>query len=172
MKLKRCIKSRGLPAGYLLIEALVYISVVVALLGVGYVALYKSMKQSVALRRGAEDVSRAMHACERWRQDVRNASVIRPGSQNSNEVLMEGQARTNSYLFSGTNILRRTGSGPWTVLLPDVKASEMEPCRLGEAQGWRWNFEVKSRTGSSRIRPLFTSTAVPRPINAGPQSSQ
>src|ERR1019366_10279726 len=53
--------------GYLLIEALVYIGVVAALLGVAYAAAYRSIDRSIALRRSADDITSALHAGERWR---------------------------------------------------------------------------------------------------------
>ena len=60
--------------GYLLIEALVYIAVVVTLLGVAYAAMYRCVDRSFALRRNADDITSALHAGERWRADVRAAT--------------------------------------------------------------------------------------------------
>ena len=59
---------------YLLIECLVYISVLFLLLGAGYVALDRCIDHSVVLRRTADDISNALHAGERWRADVRAAN--------------------------------------------------------------------------------------------------
>ena len=60
--------------GYLLIEALVYIGVVAALLGVAYAAAYRCIDRSIALRRNANDITSALHAGERWRANVRAAT--------------------------------------------------------------------------------------------------
>jgi hypothetical protein len=69
-------RSAALDAGqpgYLLIEALVYFAVIVALLGTGYAAMYRCIDSSIALRRNAEDIANALHAGERWRADERAA---------------------------------------------------------------------------------------------------
>src|SRR3974390_2364880 len=61
--------------GYLLTEALVYIGLIFVLLGVAYAGLYRFIDNSVLLTRSAEDITRAMHAGERWRADIRSASA-------------------------------------------------------------------------------------------------
>src|SRR4029077_12950063 len=56
--------------GYLLTEALVYIGLLFVILGVGYLAMDRSIDNSVLLRRNADDIANALHAGERWRADV------------------------------------------------------------------------------------------------------
>src|ERR1041384_5004380 len=69
-----CISGRGSRVqGYLMVEALVYIGVVFVVLGVGYAALYRCIDNSAVMRRTANDITKAMHAGERWRADVRAA---------------------------------------------------------------------------------------------------
>src|SRR5512137_1852725 len=67
--------KHGRLAGYLLTEALVYISVVVVILGIGYAAMYRSIRYSLDLRRSAEDISKALNVGERWRDDIRAANI-------------------------------------------------------------------------------------------------
>src|SRR5438105_12099409 len=63
-------------AGYMLVEALVYIGLSFLLLGVGFAAMYRCIDNSVGLRRSSDDITSALHAGERWRADVRAA--VRP----------------------------------------------------------------------------------------------
>ncbi len=158
--------SRGSRA-YLMIEALVYIAVIVALLGAGYAAMYRCIDSSLALRRNADDIANALHAGERWRADVRAAaSQIRVEDTDAGQLLYLESARGPAvYRFSTNAIFRRLGEGPWVRLLPNVKSSSMAADRREHVTAWRWELELATRTQGSvkpgRVRPLFTFVAVP-----------
>jgi hypothetical protein len=153
--------------GYLLIEALVYIGVVAALLGVGYCAMYRCIDRSIALRRNADDITSALHAGERWRADVRTAtSQVRVENTDEGQILhLEGPGTTVAYRYATNTISRRIGEGPWLRLLPNVKSSAMTADPRNSVTPWRWELELQTRTTASvkpgRIRPLFTFLAVP-----------
>jgi type II secretory pathway pseudopilin PulG len=153
--------------GYLLVEALVYIGVVVVLLGVAYSAMYRSIDRSIALRRNADDITSALHAGERWRADVRAAAnQVRLEDTDAGQLLyLEGPSTTVVYSFATNAISRRVGTGPWVRLLPNAKSSTMSADRREYVTVWRWELELQTRaTGSvrpGRIRPLFTFLAVP-----------
>ena len=67
--------SRGqAPAGYLLIECLVYMSVIVVVIGLGFGAFYVCWDRSKALYYATDDINAALHAGERWRADIRSAT--------------------------------------------------------------------------------------------------
>ena len=157
--------SRGNRA-YLLIEALVYISVVFVLLGAGYAAMYRCIDSSIALRRNADDITSALHAGERWRADVRSAnSRVRLEDTAAGQFLyLEGANREVVYCFSTNGISRRLGAGTWVRLLPNVKSSTMQPDPREYVTAWRWELELQPRTTGSvkpgRVRPLFTFIAV------------
>ena len=154
--------------GYLLIEALVYIGVIVVLLGVAYSATYRCIDRSIALRRNADDITSALHAGERWRADVRAAaSQVRLEDTDAGQLLhLDGPSTAVVYSFATNAISRRVGTGPWVRLLPNVKSSTMTADRREYVTAWRWELELQTRqTGSakpSRIRPLFTFLAVPQ----------
>jgi hypothetical protein len=157
---------------YLLIEALVYISLVFVLLGLGYAAMYRCVDSSLALRRNADDIASALHAGERWRADVRSASNQVRLEDTSDGQLLHLKGATNEVVYhSATNaIFRRAGEGPWVRLLPNVKSSTMKSDPRQYATAWCWELELATRTQGSvkpaRIRPLFTFIAVPeRPLN-------
>ena len=155
------------PRGYLLIEALVYIGVVAALLGVAYAASYRCIDRSIALRRNADDITSALHAGERWRADVRAAtSPVRLEPTAAGQLLyLEGAAGTVAYRFSTNALTRRLGTGTWVRLLANVKSSTMSPDPRQHVTAWRWELELQPRAQGSvkpgRVRPLFTFIAVP-----------
>jgi hypothetical protein len=156
---------RAAGAGFALVEALVYISVVCVVLGVAFVALYRSIDHTRALRRNADDITRALHAGERWRADVR-AAATRIWTDPTNTVLhLDGPRGKTAYRFDDDAVCRRVGDGPWVRLLPNVKSSVMEPDRRQKITAWRWELEFKPQiTGAvkpGRVRPLFTFLAVP-----------
>lgn len=159
--------SRPTQRGYLLIEALVYIAVIVVLFGAGYAAMYRCVDSSIALRRNADDITSALHAGERWRADVRAATrPVRVETTLSGQFLyLEGAAGTVAYRFSTNAITRRLGMGPWVRLLPNVRSSTMSADQRQQVTAWRWELELQPRpTGSikpGRVRPLFTFIAVP-----------
>ena len=162
------IGNPGSERGYLLAECLVYLSVVFVLLGSGYVALYRCMDNSVALRRSADDIADALHAGERWRADVRSAAgQVRLEKTSTDQIILLSNPRGEvGYRFSSGVLYRRMGPGPWAPLLTSVKSSVMEPDPRQNVTAWRWELELQPRGKGSakpgRFRPLFTFIAATR----------
>jgi hypothetical protein len=157
----------GGQRAYLLIEALVYIAVIVALLGAGYAAMYRCVDSSIALRRNADDITSALHAGERWRADVR-AATSQPRVENTDDgqlLSLEGTRGTVVYRFTTNAVFRSVSGGPWAHVLEHVKASTMAPDKRENVTAWRWELELQPRAYGSakpgRLRPLFTFLAVP-----------
>jgi hypothetical protein len=153
-------------AGYMLTEALVYIGLLVVVLAVGYQAMYRCVYNSVVLRRNAEDISRALHAGERWRADIRTAdqSVRVETAGDAHLIYLLGASRQVAYRFADSTLSRRLGSGPWVQVLDRVKATSFEADPRRNISVWRWELELqpqsKANIKASRIRPLFTFLAV------------
>ncbi len=153
----------------MLIEALVYISAVFVLLGVGMIAMYRCIDNSLVLRRNADDIARAMHTGERWRADVRSATNIISVREEGAEVLrLEGATRQVEYRYAEGAVYRRLGSGPWARVLEQVKASAMHLENRPRVTGWTWDLELQPRhrgaVAATRMRPLFTFIAVPHAV--------
>ena len=153
--------------GYLMLEALVYIAVVLALLGVAYAAMYRFVDRSYALKRNADDIVAALHAGERWRADIR-ATTRPPELLYTNTVQILRLESTNGpvvYRFATNAVTRRVGGSAWQRLLPNVKASNMAADPRQHVTAWRWELELQTKAQASakpgRIRPLFTFLAVP-----------
>ena len=152
---------------YLLTEALVYIGLVFVLLGVAYAGLYRFVDNSVLLRRYSEDISRAMHAGERWRADIRSATAgIRLDPDPEGEVLHLRTSRGEiAYTARQDAVLRRVNSGSWVKVLHSVKASSMRADAHSNVTAWRWELELRPQSKGvlkpGRVKPLFTFIAAP-----------
>ena len=161
-------RPRASHRGYLMIEALVYIGLVFVLLGVAYDGLYRFIDNTVVLSRNADDVSRAVHAGERWRTDVRSATLgIRIETNATAQVLYcvtpQGEI---GYTAHDSAVFRRVGAGPWVRFLNRVNGSTMMADVQPNVIGWRWELELSPQTKGTiregRVRPLFTFLAIPR----------
>ena len=158
----RC--CRPARAAYLMAEALVYISVVVVVLGAGYIAMHKCLSNAVALRRAADDISSAVHAGERWRADVRGAAGQIRREQDGGEVVfvLNGRGGERCWRFGTGTVYRRVEGGPWVPVVRNVLSSTMEADARKEVTAWRWELELKPRSKVRRMLPLFTFVAVPQ----------
>jgi hypothetical protein len=159
--------TRPRSSGFALLEALVYIGLVIMLLGAGYLALYRCIDNSFALRRSAEDIARALRLGEVWRADVRAASgdVRVENGAGEQTLLLPGGRRSVTYRFAAGALFRKVGEAPWVRLLDHIKASTMEADHRRTVVAWRWELELQPQSKASvkapRIRPLFTFLAVP-----------
>ena len=159
-------KSAGGRAGYMLVEVLVYISLVFFLLGIAYFALDRCINHSIALRRNADQISSALYLGERWRADVRAASQARLENGPEGPVVrLDGKQGERAYRFADGIVFRRVGQGPWARVLEGVRSSAMMTDPRAKVTAWRWELELEPRGKASvkpaRVRPLFTFLAVP-----------
>ena len=148
----------------MLIEMLIYMSVLLVVMAVGYAAFYRCLDRSTALRRSADDIAHTLQAGERWRADVRAA--LRPIQLETNaaeQILqLPGPRGGISYRFATNTVFRRVGDNAWSRVLGNVEASSFQPDPRGNVEAWRWELELQTRAKRiSRIRPLFTFLAVP-----------
>jgi hypothetical protein len=151
-------------SGIMLVDCLVYGSVLLILLGVAYAALYRCSENSAMLRRNTEDVTMALKAGERWRADVRAArGLIRSSmADDGTEVVLPCPRDDVSYRFATNSVSRRVGNGGWNSLLPSVASSIMASENRTNLTAWRWELELKPRSKRPvHLRPLFTFIAVP-----------
>jgi hypothetical protein len=153
--------------GYLLMEALVYIGLVVVVLGTAFAVAYRCIDNAVVLRRNAEDVTATLSAGERWRADIRNATaspVVETGTDGQTLRLPNAKGDV-LYRFENDTVERKTGEQNWIRLLSNVKSSSMHPDPRQKVTAWTWEVEllprVKGYNKPGRVRPLFTFVAVP-----------
>jgi hypothetical protein len=141
---------------------MVYIGVYAVVLGVALIAFYRCFDNMKGLRRNADDITRALHAGELWRDDVRLATSAIQFIESGQTFRIPQLNREVSYQFSDTEILRKTSTdAPWLVLLSKVQSSKMEADAREQVKAWRWELELQPARRTARLRPLFTFVAVP-----------
>jgi hypothetical protein len=152
-------------AGLLLGECLIYIAVWSVLLGLAFATFYRVLDNATKLRRSAADITRALHAGERWREDIRQAtgSIQLEGVEGAVEQALHVPQTSGEviYFFTGTNVLRRTRpDAPWLEALGGVKTSRMIRDVRERVVAWRWELELKTTAKKIDLRPLFSVQAV------------
>ena len=166
MKLPPSISRARTQAGYLLIECLVYLSVLLVILGLGLGAFYVCWDYSKALHYATDDINAALHAGERWRTDIRNAT-----GKITVETTAEGERLriphgTNEliYNFNAGEVRRQIASSGFSeLLLPKVKVSQMVTEKRGPVAAWRWEVELTPRRKETHLPLLFTFEAAAKP---------
>lgn len=149
--------------GMALIELLVYMSVLLVLMGVGYAAFYRCLDNTTALRQSSDDIVNALHAGEDWRGDVRKAARVRLDSTPAEQILhLFGPHGEVDYRFAANAVSRRIGDNPWSPFLSRVQSTAFVSDSRRDVTAWRWELELQPhKKRISRIRPLFTFIAVP-----------
>jgi hypothetical protein len=169
----RTARQNAKAGGYLIVETLVYLGVLLIIMGVAYAVLYRCIDNCVVLHRDADAVSRALHAGERWRADVRLADRgVRLETGPEGQILrLEGSRHQVEYRYENGELYRRMDAGPWSRVMERLKSSVMESDSRPDVKAWRWELELqpeaKGSVKASRVRPLFTFLAVP-PASTAP----
>ena len=150
----RCLFARGI----LLLDLLVYMSLVAVILTLTAVVFDRFLDQSAALRRNISDIDRALKAGERWRADVRSA-IAAP--QVAGNAMIIPQAGGDLIYELGTNVTRiQPASEIKERILTGVRSNQMILEQRTHAAIWRWEVELDQRRKTARVRPLFTFMAV------------
>ncbi len=147
-------KRRG---GYMLIECLVYITVLAVVLDLAYGAYYRCQLNSVNLRRNAEDIVITVRAGERWRANIRVATA--PPKLEGNKLVVPQATGEVVYEFVDNTMWRQDGTARIAVLRR-LRASTMQADMRSRGTSWRWEVELMAEKKTPRFRPLFTFTAV------------
>jgi len=153
-------------AGYLLIESLVYLSVFAVLLGLGLGAFYVCWDHSKALHSATDDITAALHAGERWRADIRQATGTITGETTAAGARLRIPCGTNViiYRFQTGEIHRQAAAAGFSeLLLAQVKTSEMVMETRGPATAWRWELQLTPRRPETRLPLAFTFEAATPP---------
>ncbi|MCL4788746.1 MAG: hypothetical protein KJ070_18460 [Verrucomicrobia bacterium] len=150
--------------GILLLECVVYLGVLMVILAVGGTAFYLCWDNARDLRRNADDITRTVRAGERWRADIRSATgpIVVQAEPDGEVVRIPSGTNEILYAFNFGAVGRKLASADdWTILLPRVKSSHMQPDDRTHVQAWRWELELTPGRKKPGVRPLFTFQAVP-----------
>jgi hypothetical protein len=162
MKLRSSISRDRARTGYLLIECLIYLSMLVVVISLGLGAFYICWDYSKALHYATDDITAALHAGERWRADIRNATgKITVATTAEGERLRIPQG-TNEliYSFSAGEVHRQLASSGFSeLLLLKVATSQMVTETRGPVAAWRWEVELTPRRKETHLSLRFTFEA-------------
>lgn len=150
------------PSGLMLLDLMVYISLVGLVLILTAVVFNTGLSQSTALRRNINDIERAMNAGERWRADVRAATgPVRTETREGRSAFVIPQAGGVVAYEVWTNQVRRVVGERRELVLNSIRSARMLEEKREFASAWRWEIELSQRRKTPRVRPLFTFIAVP-----------
>lgn len=155
-----------LAPGFTLIECLAYLGLFALFIVLVITTFFRARDGSDALRRNADDVTRALHAGERWREDVRTASApARLVTENGQTWLaLPHGTNTTVYTHFQNTVWRQSHTNdPWLPVLTRVATSRMEPDARQHVAAWRWEVELQVKDEQKRTKPSFTFLAVPPP---------
>lgn len=146
-----------------LIECLVYISVFALVMFLAMQLFFQTRDSADRLRRNADDLTRALHAGELWREDVRAATASPRVVTENGQMWLAIQRGTNMVVythFKDTVWRQSDTNAPWTRALAGVRASRMEPDARAHVTAWRWELELAVKDERKKTRPLFTFLTV------------
>ena len=162
MKLHPHISRAKGHAGIMLVECIVYIAVFLILSGVAMGTFYLCWDHSKALISATDDISSALHAGERWRADVREATgTITVETTASGEIMEIPEGETEVvYRFDSGQVQRQTGSASFNPFrLTKVMSSEMKTDVRGGVTAWCWELQLAQRRKETHLPLLFTFEA-------------
>lgn len=145
-----------------LIECLVYMSLLAVVMALSMQVFFQSRESSDQLRRHADEITRMLHAGERWRDDVRSATAplhLRVTDYQTWLTIPRGKNLTVYTIFKSGVWRQEHGGAAWTPTLAAVKLSRMEPDVRAHVSAWRWEVELPSKD-SKQTKPRFTFLAV------------
>lgn len=150
-------------AGLMLVECIVYIACLFVVIGAATAVFIQVLDYTRGLRRNADDITRVLHAGERWREDIRTATgrpVLEPGSGGWALHIPRASGGITWMFVSHTVARCDDKSGRCETLLPAVKDTVMSREARKQVGAWRWELELPSRLRAVRVRPVFTFSAV------------
>ena len=161
--MKLGVARRRKEAGILLLECLVYMSILALLLGFAFTAFWHFQTQSIYLRRNVEDISRALHAGEQWRDDIHKSAQVEVLQEEKSTIYRLAQPEHEIlYSFAGGSVWRKElPEGQWIKWLQNVNSSEMRVEQGAFTSAWIWELELKTAQKTVRLKPLFSFVAVP-----------
>lgn len=150
-------------AGVSLIECLAYIGLFALLIALVMTTFFRGRDGADALRRDANDITRALHAGERWREDVRTATATPHLVTENGQTWLALPHGTNvtGYKHSDQTLWRQAHTNqPWQPALTRVLSSRMTAETRQHVTAWRWEVELPLKDAKRQTKPLFTFLAV------------
>lgn len=150
-------------SAFTLIECLAYIGLFALFIVLVMTTFFRARDAAFALRRNADEVTRALHAGERWREDVRTATAApRLVTENGQTWLaLPRGTNTTVYAHFQNTVWRQSHTNQtWQPVLTRVQTSRMDADARQHVGAWRWEVELQLKDEKKRTKPLFTFLAV------------
>ena len=158
--------------GILLIECLIYIGTFTVIMLVAMQMFYQSRENSDRLRRHSDSITRALHAGEVWREEIRSAAASPHIVSHPSQTWLAIPQATNVVLYTHFKdaIWKQSHEGArWILVLAGVTGSRMESDARKHVIAWRWDLELVIKGKRKKTRPTFTFLSVP---SSGQQEKQ
>ncbi len=107
-----------------------------------------------------------MHAGERWRADIRNATgkITVEATPAGEQLRIPRGTDELIYSFNAGEVRRQIAASNFSeLLLPRGSVSQMVTETRGPAAAWRWELELTPRRKETRLPLLFTFEAAAKP---------
>jgi hypothetical protein len=156
-------KIKGHRRGFMLIEALVYLSLVFVIAGGAMVLALKLTEHSKRLKNKTNLIAKTLQIGEIWRKEIRNAEgeIQQREADGLRELRIPTEAGDVFYVHLDDSLWRVESENPEPVLLIDkIQNSKMVRETRGDVTVWRWEIELPSRREVARVKPHFTFQAV------------
>ena len=150
-------------SAFTLIECLAYLGLFALLIVLVMTTFFRARDGSDSLRRNADDITRALHAGERWREDVRTTTAAPSLVTENGQTWLALPRGTNTTVYThfGSTVWRQVHTNqPWQPVLLRVQASHMEADARQHVTAWRWELELQLKDAQKRTKPSFTFLAV------------
>ena len=149
--------------GVMLIEAVVYLSLVfIVACGASMVALRLADK-SERLKEKTDLIARVLQVGEVWRREIREAkaAIVFVEQNGFLDLHIPTDGDDIVYRDFGDSVWRSGAEdeGP-SLLFSNVERSEMIRDQRGEVVSWRWELQLSSERDVARVKPHFTFQAV------------
>ncbi len=161
--------TRHPSRAFTLIECLVWVAILAMMFSFMMQLFFAGRTGADGLRRNADDITRTLHAGERWREDVRTATAPPRVVKKDGQEWLTIPRGTNLtvYMHARDTVWRQEHTNQvWQATLHRVQSSRMDADARQHVTAWRWEVELQTKDPKKRVTPLFTF------LVAAPQEKQ
>jgi len=143
-----------------LLECLVYIVLLGTITGIATVALGRLWQTTGRMAKTGDQISAALRAGERWREDIRSARGAVERIEGGAGCRISNGSGNIEWRWRDGVMWRKAADGE-VVWLGPVSASSMAGESRDEVQAWRWEVLLAPESSKSRIAVWHSFVAVP-----------
>lgn len=156
--------SFHVTAGLTLVPVLVYLGVFLIIANLATMAFFTVLEHVRTVRHETDQVTTALVAGERWRDDIRRATAPPQLLVTTSMTTLLIPRGTNEvgYLYQAGQVFRRSRQDAfWQPILGPASQADFIPDTRAGVPSWRWEVRFPDRRGRPRAPLAFTFQAVP-----------